>query len=88
MAALLPDRTLYVVPPPWRWVMLGGQLAVLAGLVGALLQTGPSYFLGLSQLFARRSGREGTLQVKSLKADHSPPPAAPPTGNTSGRCPG
>ena len=57
MAALLPDRTLYVVPPPWHWVMLGGQLAVLAGLVGALLQTGPSY-------------------LKSLKADHSPPPAA------------
>ena len=38
--------------------MIGGQVAALAGAAGAVLQTGPSYFLGLSQLLARRSTDE------------------------------
>jgi len=62
MVALLPDRALYVVAPPWRWLMVLGQMAALAGLAGAVLQTGPSYFLGLSQLFGQQSV-EGDLQV-------------------------
>jgi protein-S-isoprenylcysteine O-methyltransferase Ste14 len=66
MFVLLPDRTLYVVPPPWRWLMVGGHAAALAGMVGAVLQTGPSYFLGLSQLFAPPSTRTGSLQVRGF----------------------
>ena len=66
MVALLPDRTLYVVPAPWLWVMLGGQVLSLAGILGAVFQAGPSYFLGLSQLFARRSGGAGPLQVRGF----------------------
>ena len=62
MVALLPDWALYVVAPPWRWLMVVGQVAALAGLAGAVLQTGPSYFLGLSQLFGQQSA-EGDLQV-------------------------
>jgi protein-S-isoprenylcysteine O-methyltransferase Ste14 len=65
MGALLPDRGLYVVPTPWRWLMIGGQVAALAGAAGAVLQTGPSYFLGLSQLLARRS-TDDTLQVRGF----------------------
>jgi protein-S-isoprenylcysteine O-methyltransferase Ste14 len=65
MGALLPDRTLYVVPTPWRWLMIGGQMAALAGAAGAVLRTGPSYFLGLSQLLARRS-TDDTLQVQGF----------------------
>jgi protein-S-isoprenylcysteine O-methyltransferase Ste14 len=65
MGALLPDRTLYVVPTPWRWLMIGGQVAALAGAAGAVLQTGPSYFLGLSQLLSRRS-TDDALQVQGF----------------------
>jgi len=65
MVGLLPDRTLYVVAPPWRWLMVGGQVAALAGIAGAVLQTGPSYFLGLSQLFARPS-TTSSLQVRGF----------------------
>jgi protein-S-isoprenylcysteine O-methyltransferase Ste14 len=67
MGALLPDRTLYVVPTPWRWLMIGGQVAALAGAAGAVLQTGPSYFLGLSQLLARRSTDDGCDPVDALQ---------------------
>jgi hypothetical protein len=35
MLATLPDRTLYVVPAPWRWLMVGGQGLALAGMVGS-----------------------------------------------------
>ena len=65
MVALLPDRALYLVAPPWRWLMVAGQVAALVALAGAVLQTGPSYFLGLSQLFGRRSA-ESDLQVRGF----------------------
>jgi hypothetical protein len=32
MVGLLPDRTLYVIASPWRWLMAGGQVAALAGM--------------------------------------------------------
>lgn len=64
--ARLPDRTLYVVPAPWRWLMVGGQALALAGMVGAVLQAGPSYFLGVSQLFARQPTGNNSLQVRGL----------------------
>jgi len=32
MVGLLPDRTLYVIASPWRWLMVGGQVAALAGM--------------------------------------------------------
>jgi protein-S-isoprenylcysteine O-methyltransferase Ste14 len=56
---------LYAVPTPWRWLMIGGQVAALTGAAGAVLQTGPSYFLGLSQLLARRS-TDDALQVRGF----------------------
>jgi hypothetical protein len=34
MLATLPDRTLYMVPAPWRWLMVCGQVLAPAGLVG------------------------------------------------------
>jgi protein-S-isoprenylcysteine O-methyltransferase Ste14 len=66
MGALLPNRTLYVVPSPWRWMMIGGQMLALVALAGAVLQTGPSYFLGLSQLLAKRSSQAESLQVRGF----------------------
>lgn len=66
MVALLPNRTLYVIPAPWRWLMVGGQVSALVALVGAVLQTGPSYFLGLSQLLAKQTDQEDSLEVRGF----------------------
>jgi len=66
MLVFLPDRALYVVPVPWRWLMVGGQVVALAGLAGSFLQTGPLHFLGLSQLFARQPAPTGSLEVRGF----------------------
>jgi protein-S-isoprenylcysteine O-methyltransferase Ste14 len=66
MLALLPDRTLYVVPTPWRWLMRGGQVLALAGLVGSFWQADVFHFLGLSQLFAHQPIQTGSLEVRSF----------------------
>jgi protein-S-isoprenylcysteine O-methyltransferase Ste14 len=66
MLAFLPDRTLYVVPVPWRWLMMGGQVLALAGLVGSFLQAGVFHFLGLSQLFTLQPAPTGSLEVRGF----------------------
>lgn len=63
MLALLPDQMLYIVPSPWRWLMILGQLLAVAGLAGALLQTGPFHFLGLTQFVADKPTESGSLTV-------------------------
>lgn len=59
------DRMLYVVKAPWRWLMMAGQALSAVCLLGALHQTGISYFLGLAQISRRQGedaeGKEGTL---------------------------
>ena len=59
--AFMPDRTLYVVPAPWNWLMMAGQAISVIAVVAALKQTGISYFFGLSQSFSDRSEEPGTL---------------------------
>lgn len=56
-----PDRTLYVVPPPWRWLMMAGQALAALALLGALHQTGVSYFFGLAQISGRREEEGGLV---------------------------
>ncbi|MBE7551989.1 MAG: isoprenylcysteine carboxylmethyltransferase family protein [Anaerolineales bacterium] len=63
LLAWLPTQTLYIVPAPWRWLMVGGQLLALAGLAVALLQTGLFHFLGLAQVVAERPAESGTLNL-------------------------
>ena len=68
MMGLLPNQTLYIVPSPWRWLMIGGQLlAGLAALV-SLLQTGLFHFIGLTQLVAERPAESGFLNVSGFYA--------------------
>ena len=50
LATQLPDKPLYSIPDPWRWVALAGQVIALILLAGTLRQTGTLDFLGLSQL--------------------------------------
>ncbi len=46
----LPDRVLYIVPAPWRWLMMTCQVLAALALLSALRQTGIARFLGLAQL--------------------------------------
>lgn len=66
LLALLPDRTLYIAPSPWRWLMVGGQLLALAGLGLTLLQTGALHFLGLSQLAVENLNESGSLTTSGF----------------------
>jgi protein-S-isoprenylcysteine O-methyltransferase Ste14 len=50
LVALLQDRELYVIPAPWSYLALGGQLLALVLLVVGLLQTGIYSFLGFEQI--------------------------------------
>jgi protein-S-isoprenylcysteine O-methyltransferase Ste14 len=47
---LLPDQTLYVVPSPWRWLMMGGQLAAAVALYRAFSLNDSRRFMGITQL--------------------------------------
>jgi protein-S-isoprenylcysteine O-methyltransferase Ste14 len=47
---IVPGRVLYIVPAPWRWLMMAGQFMSALGLFGALRQTGVFSFIGLAQL--------------------------------------
>jgi protein-S-isoprenylcysteine O-methyltransferase Ste14 len=59
--AFMPDRTLYTVLAPWKWLMMAGQAMCVIAVVAALKQTGFSYFFGLSQPFSDRPEEPGTL---------------------------
>ena len=68
LMAVLPAKTLYVVPSPWRWLMVGGQLAALLAAVITLLQTGLFHFAGLRQLTKERPEQSGSLTVEGFYA--------------------
>jgi protein-S-isoprenylcysteine O-methyltransferase Ste14 len=51
MLVWLPDRTLYLLPMPWLWLALLGQLVAALGILYGLWQTNIWHFLGLCQLF-------------------------------------
>jgi len=50
VAALTPDRRLYLVPLPWSVLMMLGELLAVAELVIGFRQTDAWEFLGLRQL--------------------------------------
>jgi protein-S-isoprenylcysteine O-methyltransferase Ste14 len=66
LLVLLPDKTLYVVPAPWRWLMVGGQLLAVVGLGIAFLQTGLFEFLGLAQLFTEQPTKSDSFNVRGF----------------------
>lgn len=47
---ILPDKTLYEVPPPWNYLMRAGQGIAVLLLFAAVLQTDVLSFVGLRQL--------------------------------------
>lgn len=46
----LPDQALYILPAPWFWLALAGQVACLAGIAYGIWLTDALHFLGLRQL--------------------------------------
>jgi protein-S-isoprenylcysteine O-methyltransferase Ste14 len=49
LAALVPDRTLYVIPAPWRYLAFFGQAVSVLLLGYSVLQTGALQFIGVPQ---------------------------------------
>lgn len=66
LLALLPDRLLYVVRPPWLWLTIGIQVLSSSALIWTVLQTDPLHFAGLKQLAGVYTA--GTLQVRGFYA--------------------
>lgn len=50
LLAMDPGQTIYVIPTPWSYLALAGQLLAIAALGIGLLQTGAWSFLGIEQL--------------------------------------
>lgn len=53
--AFLPDRVLYAVRAPLKWLMIAGQVLAALGALIALWQTNIAYFFGLPQLQGKKS---------------------------------
>lgn len=51
LVRILPDQNLYVLAPPWFYVMLAGQGLSALFLLYSFLQTGPLSFVGVSQFW-------------------------------------
>jgi protein-S-isoprenylcysteine O-methyltransferase Ste14 len=62
----LPDRPLYSVGPPWRWVMVAGQAAALLLLAWVGRSTDPLDFIGLRQLLDGSRSYRRTLVTHGL----------------------
>ena len=63
---LLPDRPLYVIPSPWRYLTIGLQVLSLAALGWGLWQTGVMHLFGLAQLLATDATGTGSLQASGF----------------------
>ncbi len=62
----LPDVSLYSVPPPWRWLMMACQAASLVLLIWTIMSTDPLDFIGLKQIYQKRSPYRSTLTTRGL----------------------
>lgn len=65
LVAALPDRALYIIPFPWRWLSYAGQLLGAYVLWASLQQTQASDFLGLRQALAAEGEAQDVDMVTS-----------------------
>lgn len=61
MFYLFPGEVLYLVPSPWRWIMIAGQVLAALALGKTLMEAGPLRFLGI-----RPDDGEGELIVQGV----------------------
>jgi protein-S-isoprenylcysteine O-methyltransferase Ste14 len=66
LPALLPDKTLYVIPPPWMYLMSLSQVLAVGLLIIGFLQTGMGSFLGIRQLIIGDDQAQTCLEVRGL----------------------
>lgn len=66
LVALLPDRTIYLLPVPWSLFALAVQGAAVLALLVGLWQTGVWSFLGLRQLVQPAEQGDQKLVVRGL----------------------
>ncbi len=66
IAALTPDRTLYLVPLPWSAVMVFGEVLAAVALIIGFLQTDVWEFIGLRQVAGPVETRGGKLVTRGL----------------------
>jgi len=66
LVAMDPGETLYVIPTPWSYLALAGQLLALAALGVGLLQTGLWTFLGFEQLLVKSEGGNAQMVTGGL----------------------
>jgi methanethiol S-methyltransferase len=62
---ILPNRTLYLIPAPWKYLMLAGQGVAAFLLLYGVLQTDTLSFVGLRQLVESDS-KPGMLVTSGL----------------------
>ena len=62
---LLPDRVIYIIPAPWKYLMLAGQGVAIFLLLYGVLQTDTLTFVGLRQLAESNTG-SGALVTNGL----------------------
>jgi len=66
LLAMYPGETLYVIPTPWSYLTLAGQLLAVLALGIGLLQTGVWSFLGFEQLLVKSEGNEAQMVTGGL----------------------
>lgn len=66
IAALTPDRTLYVVPFPWVAIPIIIEMLAVAALIAGVMQTDALDFLGVRQLLAKRKRDPSRLVTTGL----------------------
>jgi len=66
LLALYPGETLYVIPTPWSYLTLTGQLLAIVALVIGLLQTGVWTFLGFEQLLVKSTDSSPPMVTSGL----------------------
>ena len=62
---ILPNRVVYLIPAPWKYLMLAGQGVAAFLLLYGVLQTDTLSFVGLRQLVERDS-KPGVLVTSGL----------------------
>ena len=61
----LPNHTIYLIPAPWKYLMLAGQGVAAFLLLYGVLQTDTLSFVGLRQ-FVESDSKSGTLVTSGL----------------------
>jgi len=64
LAAILPNKTLFIAPAPWSYLMSALQGAAVFMVLVAVFQTDASHFAGLKQLFVEDT--KGNLTTSGL----------------------